>query len=222
MKSATGHNLRILSEYEEAKFIGAGIAQDPEILDSQNFMAFDLGGGSLEKIIYQDGSLKEAKSFQLGAVRLTRAICESFGRLPLSQAECVMIHDKVLQTLPQAQESAVLIGSGGAFTVSRAILLSRLPGNKNLTTQELFSQNEYKQISVEDLQELTQELQSLHLEDRAKIPHLPPGRADIIPVALQIVLAIAEKYGARAWQQSFYNLRFGLAASLLSGEFHKI
>jgi exopolyphosphatase/guanosine-5'-triphosphate,3'-diphosphate pyrophosphatase len=222
LNESSGQQLRILSEYEEAKFIGAGIALDPGIPDAENFTAFDLGGGSLEQITYRKGQLEKAQSFQLGAVRLTRSLCSHNGTSPLSEEERQVIKQQVLSTLPQGDAAPLLIGSGGAFTVSRAILLSRLPGNEKLTTQELFLQPEYKQIPIEVLRELALELQSLALEERLKVPHLPAGRADIFPVALAIVLAISEQYHAQAWLQSFYNLRFGLAASLLSGEFHEL
>ena len=222
LQDRTGQTLRILSEQEEAQFIGEGIAQDPEIPDPENFTAFDLGGGSLERIVYQKGEVLEEASFPLGAVRLTQALCPHNGTHPLASVEINSIRDKVLHTLPHAESTPILIGSGGAFTISRAILLSRIPENKGLNPYEILKQATYQQLSLNTIRQLVEEIQSLPLEKRIKIPNLPPGRADILPTALHIVLAIAKKYQAHTWHHTLYNLRFGLAASLLRGNFHEI
>jgi exopolyphosphatase/guanosine-5'-triphosphate,3'-diphosphate pyrophosphatase len=59
------------------------------------------------------------------------------------------------------------------------------------------------------------ELSSLSLVQRKKIAGLPPERADIFPTALSTLIGIAEVGGFDAYQHSFYNLRYGLAAEAL-------
>ena len=222
LQHRTGHQLRILSEQEEANYIGAGIAQDPDIPDQDNFTAFDLGGGSLERIVYKNGEVLEEASYPLGAVRLTRSLCPQNGTQPLTSAEIESIQAKVLSTLPTVEPTHTLIGSGGAFSISRAILLSRIPENKGLDAYQLLKQTTYQQLSLNTIQELAEEIQALSLSERTQIPFLPPGRADILPTALHIILAIAKKHQAQTWHHTLYNLRFGLAASLLRSKLHEV
>ena len=61
------------------------------------------------------------------------------------------------------------------------------------------------------------QLGALSLKDRRKVPGLPPGRADVFPTALATLIAIAEFGRFTAYQHSFYNLRYGLAAETLEG-----
>ena len=211
----TAHPLRVLRGEEEARYIGSGIAQDPTLPDQANFTAFDLGGGSLERTVYQDGHLATASSFKLGAVRLTKEICKDNGATPLAQQEICSIRERILESLPDPASTSPLVGSGGVFTITRTILLSRLPGNESLPPGELLSQAHFTNLPLETLKEFAEETGKLPLEDRTKIPYLPPGRADILPTALHIVITIAEKYGADAWHPTLYNLRFGIAKELL-------
>jgi exopolyphosphatase/guanosine-5'-triphosphate,3'-diphosphate pyrophosphatase len=215
IKSATGHCLRILSEEEEARYIAYGIAQDPGLPDPGNFTAFDLGGGSMERTVVEGGRLVTAQSFRLGAVRLTRELCENNGKEALRKAEIDAIRDKVRDTLPDCGTLPCLVGSGGAFTITRTILLSRLPGNGDLEQQRLLASPDYKTLPIECLRSFTEEISLLPLEARAAIPHLPMGRADILPTALHIILGTADKYGASSWQPTQFNLRHGVAKELL-------
>lgn len=211
----TAHPLRILSGEEEARYIGAGIAQDPNLPDQENFTAFDLGGGSLERTVYQNGYLSCASSFKLGAVRLAKEICQDNGAAPLTKKEIKSIRERVLDCLPYTVAPPPLVGSGGAFTITRTILLSRLPGNESLPPSELLSQFDFNYLSLDTLKAFAEETGNMPLEERTKIPHLPPGRADILPTALHIVITIAEKYGADTWHPTLYNLRYGIADELL-------
>jgi exopolyphosphatase/guanosine-5'-triphosphate,3'-diphosphate pyrophosphatase len=48
VRTATGHDIRILTGDEEANLIGAGLLCDPALANLKDFYVFDLGGGSLE------------------------------------------------------------------------------------------------------------------------------------------------------------------------------
>jgi exopolyphosphatase/guanosine-5'-triphosphate,3'-diphosphate pyrophosphatase len=48
------------------------------------------------------------------------------------------------------------------------------------------------------------------------VPGLPPARADVFPVALATLLAVAELGRFEGYRNSLFNLRYGLAAELLA------
>jgi exopolyphosphatase/guanosine-5'-triphosphate,3'-diphosphate pyrophosphatase len=54
------------------------------------------------------------------------------------------------------------------------------------------------------------------LSTRKQVPGLPPARADVFPVALATLIAVAAYGGFAAFHNSVYNLRYGLAADALS------
>ncbi|MDB6127347.1 MAG: Ppx/GppA phosphatase, partial [Verrucomicrobia bacterium] len=55
----------------------------------------------------------------------------------------------------------------------------------------------------------------LPLAERKKIPGLPPARADVMPIALATLIAVAHAGGIERYQHSLYNLRYGLADQAL-------
>jgi exopolyphosphatase/guanosine-5'-triphosphate,3'-diphosphate pyrophosphatase len=73
-------------------------------------------------------------------------------------------------------------------------------------------------VTVAQLRELLTWLGALPLADRKNVPGLPPARADVFPTALATFLALAEAGGFSAFQNSVYNLGYGLAAELLGVE----
>ena len=208
VKKATGWPLQILNEREEALLIGRGISSDPGLPDRRSFCAIDLGGGSMEYIHYKDGRMERGVSLPLGAVRFTRNLA-SDGKLPISDLEAESIRKQVTGHLERSSltgsPNGLLVGCGGAFSVSRAIFADRSGQSDEETSPTL---------RVSHLQQLYEEIRRIPLAERCEISQLPNGRADILPAALQILLTVAEHFDCKNYHHSHYNLRFGLAATL--------
>lgn len=213
IRRATGHTVRILGGEDEAALIGRGLAADPALGGLRDFYVFDLGGGSLECLAFRDRRIEQAVSLQLGCVRLT----EKFVRdpaAPLAPATLQHIAAHTVSIIERAgfrwdlAREAAAVGTGGTVATVRAILGARegLPFD---ATSPI--------VSVVQLRALLEHLAALPLVDRQKIPGLPAARADVFPTALATLIAIAEAGGFTAFQNSLYNLRFGVAAELLEG-----
>ena len=99
-----------------------------------------------------------------------------------------------------------LIATGGAYTVSRAVLGAE-------TDSEIGHSSPHLERSI--LKQLKDKLAPLPLQERLGIPQLPASRADILPTALIIIDALLEVAGRSSLTHSHYNLRYGVAASLL-------
>jgi exopolyphosphatase/guanosine-5'-triphosphate,3'-diphosphate pyrophosphatase len=100
------------------------------------------------------------------------------------------------------------VGTGGTITTVRAVLAAR--------EGKMLEQTDTN-VRLTDLRSMLGQLSALSLDDRKKVPGLPPGRADVFPTALATLIAIAEFGRFSAYRHSFYNLRFGLAAETLDG-----
>ena len=207
---ATGLRIRILSGSEEATYIGHGLSCDPAIRGMTTFIQTDIGGGSLELIRFEDGQIAQAISLQLGAVRLTERFIENRDA-PLSTESEMAIHAHVAEQLSAsgfnfAPNELPLIATGGAYTVSRAVLAA-------LSNSDIEHSSPHLERTTLDA--LKQKLAPLPVHERLSIPHLPAARADIIPTALITIDALLKHADRSSLTHSFYNLRYGVAAQLL-------
>jgi len=207
---ATGLQIRTLSGTEEAKYIGQGITCDPAIGGMTSFIQTDIGGGSLELIRFDAGQIQQAISLQLGAVRLTQRFIED-ADAPLTLKIEASIRRYVTEQLMSSDfdfspAELPLIGTGGAYTVSRAMLV---------VDTESKIEHSSPHLERSTLSHLKNKLAPLPLKERLSIPHLPAARADIMPTALITIDALLEVANRSKLTHSFYNLPYGVAANLL-------
>ncbi len=210
VKAATGHDIRILSGEEEANLIGRGLTCDPALSDLQDFYLFDLGGGSLECLLFRGRQIAQSASLQLGCVRLTeRFIADPAAPLQAGESTALAKHvrDELRRSglrFPVVAPAAVF--AGGSMSTVRAIKGAR----HGLTLEETPAL-----IGTATVHDLLDEVSSLTLEQRQAIPGLPAARADVFPAALLTMLTVADFCHLDRFHHSLHNLRWGLAAETL-------
>ncbi len=215
IRQATGLELNVLSGRDEAAYIAYGITTDPALSRFKELFLCDLGGGSLEMIHILDGEMKQKTSLQLGAVRLTEE-CVHNPLKPMTAGDMRRITARVRQELLQSGfhfnsgKTRTFVGTGGVFTISRAIRACWL-GNT-------FEQSD-PYLSLPFIRYLFLECAALDIVDRKRIPHLPKERADILPTALLTLITLAELAHASGFTHSLHNLRYGIAARMLTERF---
>lgn len=210
VKKATGHDIRILTGDEEANLIGRGLTSDPALAELKDFYVFDLGGGSLECLMFRDRQISQAQSLQLGCVRLTERFIKD-ATTPLQAEECNALAKHVRDELkrsgfrfPVIAPAAVF--AGGSMATVRAIKGAR-HGLKLEDTPPI--------IGTDTLGDLLDELASMTLEERKGIAGLPAARADVFPAALVTMITVADYAHIERFHHSLHNLRWGLAAEAL-------
>tara|TARA_A100001037_G_scaffold212274_1_gene190286 strand:- start:534 stop:1496 length:963 start_codon:yes stop_codon:yes gene_type:complete len=210
VENATKYPLNVLSGQQEAEGIAVGLGTDPEISGREEFIACDIGGGSLELIHFDQGSLRKIDSLPLGAIRLTQKHVAD-PRSKLNKAEVRAIVRDVEDSLRQSDFSStkpceVIVATGGAFVAIRAILAHR----------EGIAFDQLNLIDRSEIELLSEAMSSLSLEDRVKsFPSLPANRADIMPAALHCIFCIMNHFEGQKILNSLRNLRYGQAAKLL-------
>lgn len=209
---SAGLAVRVLSGQEEASLIGRGLTTDPGLGGLGDFCVFDLGGGSLECLAFRRRALERTVSLPLGCVRLTEGLVGDPGK-PLSPADAARVSSHVARCLassgfplPLAAGFAA-VGTGGTLTTARAIEAARrgVP----------FAQSP-SLVTVAALRALLGEVGSMDLAGRRAVPGLSPARADVYPVALATLVALADAGRFGAYLHSLRNLRWGIAAQLLA------
>ena len=209
--AATGQTIRLLSGEEEANLIGRGLTCDPALARLRNFHVFDLGGGSLECLTFHDRRISQAISLRLGCVRLTeKFVADPAAPLDQDAMLGVALHTKqelkragFRFDLPPPPEA---VFTGGTVTTVR-LLKAALHGVGLEDTPSV--------VAVSTLDALLDEFAPLTLSERKLVPGMPAARADVFPVALVTLLAVAESAQLPHFHHSLYNLRWGLAAETL-------
>ncbi len=163
-------DIKIISGAEEAEMINKAVMLS---LDNEHYLHIDVGGGSTELNIYEDGRKISSKSFKLGAVR----------RLAHADAPEVWkkmedwIHLHVLD-LPKI----TAIGTGG---------------NINKLFELALITSKSRKMSLETLMKTQDLVKKLSLEDRLNKLQLNPDRADVIIPASEIYIEVMKSAGAK-------------------------
>lgn len=209
VRTATGHEIRILTGREEANGIGRGLTADPALAALRDFYVFDLGGGSLECLEFHNREIQQELSLQLGCVRLTEKFVRDTSA-PFSTESRALIMAHVAATLDSSGfrlgATRCAIGTGGTVATIRKILGARR-GIEAEQTESI--------VTLAEIRALLDFLAALPLAERQGVAGLPATRADVFPTALATIIAVAEAGGFTEFHHSFYNLRYGLAAELL-------
>jgi exopolyphosphatase/guanosine-5'-triphosphate,3'-diphosphate pyrophosphatase len=211
VRAATGHSIRLLSGEEEANLIGRGLTCDPALSHLRDFYVFDLGGGSLECLAFRERRIEQAISLRLGCVRLTEKFVAD-PAAPIDQDALLGVALHAKQEMRRAgfrfqlPEPAAAVFTGGTVTAMRLLKGAR----HGVGLEETPSV-----IATDSLALLIDEVAPLNLEERRAIPGMPAARADVFPVALVTLYAVAETARLPRFHHSLYNLRWGLAAETL-------
>ncbi len=202
-----GQPVRVLSGEEEAAAIATGVLQSIESRPNKNFTIIDLGGGSLECIRCKEGTITTLESLPIGSVRLAESVLNDL-QTPIppeslkKAAEVVQsVFDKSLSSL--SQEDLPLIGTSGACTITRLIFANQ---------DGLPFEASPRELPLERLRSLRDDLAKIPANMRSDAaPGLPAPRADVFPISLTILIAIAAMAKSDKILHSSCNLRQGIA-----------
>jgi exopolyphosphatase / guanosine-5'-triphosphate,3'-diphosphate pyrophosphatase len=187
-----GLEVRLISGDREAELIFRGVSSDPA-WEGQPLLVMDVGGGSAEFIQGRAGRIELAQSLPLGALRLA----EQFGEGKFTEL-CDYLRTTLRAALARYDvRERRMIGTGGTITTAAGILCAWV---------------DHATISLHDLHSLVDRLHGLPVEERRKVPGLPPERADIIVPGGAAFLMTMEVLGVKELTVSVRNLRYGALA----------
>jgi exopolyphosphatase/guanosine-5'-triphosphate,3'-diphosphate pyrophosphatase len=209
LQQATGQSVRVISGAEEARLtlrgVMHGLAGGPSTL-----VTFDIGGGSTEYVLARDGHVAASVSLRLGVVPLAERFPFPDGVDPARYATLSgQIRTQLTSELPAViREAGVrLIGTAGTVTALAALDLG-------LTTYDADRVHGYR-LHREAVERWRKRLGSLTVRERAALPSLEAGRADLIIPGVAIVIETMTCLGADELTVSEYGLREGLLADAL-------
>ena len=169
-------DLHICTGEEEARFSYYGAAR-PGLCGM-----IDIGGGSTECTIGNDGVPLAAVSLQIGAVRLFRAVdIHNADDLPGAIAHAERALAPGLVTVAAAPRPTLWMGVGGTLTNLAAMDKQLFSFDRSLV--------EGHRLSEERVWHWAKNLADMPVEARLTLPGLLPQRADIVAHGIAILLA---------------------------------
>jgi exopolyphosphatase/guanosine-5'-triphosphate,3'-diphosphate pyrophosphatase len=208
---STGEIVSVISGEREAALMLAGVLAGVGDTGGDSIV-FDIGGGSTEYILARAGATVAAVSLRLGVVDLTER--HPFPG-PVEPARFRALLDEVAARLAAEIPAAIrtargsrLIGTAGTATTLAALDLGLMA-------------YEPQRVQGHTLTRMAIEAQlarlgALGVAQRAALPCLEPGRADLIVPGTAIVLATLALLGTDHMVVSDWGLREGIVISLCS------
>jgi len=214
LEHATGERVTVVSGDEEAALtlrgVVRGLGDSPAGRGAT--LVFDIGGGSTEYVLADGGRPVASVSLRLGVVDLAERYpfpaAVDWARFGAMQRE---IGARLAAELPAAIRTAPvgrLVGTAGTATTLAALDL-RLRAYDAQRVQG-------HRLTRAAVDTLRRRLGVLTVGERAALPCLEPGRADLILPGVAIVLATLDLTGADALVVSDWGLREGILVSLLA------
>lgn len=169
-----GLPVRIISGVEEAQLAYAGAAPEGKC------GVIDIGGGSTELIVGENGQMLRAHSAQLGAVRLMNELGGRLHPEEMVKAAAERIKKTVEIVCTDAPDK--WIGVGGTITTLAAM-------SKKVSKYTPHAIEDYP-LTEELAEKWLHSLCEMPVEERRFLIGLTPNRADIIPYGAAILLAV--------------------------------
>ena len=203
VREETGLKVRLLTGEDEARLSFRSALAHFD-LAVRRAVVMDIGGGSLELAMSADGVVERLESFPFGALRLTEEFLGDRPKPKQLKKLRTRVRDGIRRALPVRDwRGALLIGSGGTFTNLGAIHLATrgLPFDGRVHGT---------QVPREEIEHLIDMLLASTRQERASIPGLSPGRADIILAGLAVAAEVMTRIEVRELTVSGYGIREGL------------
>lgn len=209
LRKEFGLEVRIIGGDEEAELIYHGIRRAVP-LSSENVLMLDIGGGSNEFIVANNGRIAWKQSFPLGIARLLELFKPSNPMTPEEVEKVNKYLDKELKSLYETIENFsfnTLVGSSGSFDTLANICTFMGGDCQSKTNSTCYKFNKKDIISLCD--RLIYSVQS----EREKIPGMDMMRVEMMPLGAIFIQHILNMTNVTEIIQSHYAIKEGIIFS---------
>jgi exopolyphosphatase / guanosine-5'-triphosphate,3'-diphosphate pyrophosphatase len=225
VKSATGWQVEVISGLEEGRLIHLGIVTR-EAGARGRCLLIDLGGGSCEVTLSDQGRIREMISLPLGAVRLQQeflrgdppekqdiARLKQFIDLQLRRAERKLGPVHVGLVIATSGTAAALAEASAALASKR--MASKRPVGKSLNKATAPKQLTPELATTEEVRKLADRLAKMNIAERSSVPGIGPRRSEIVIGGAMVYAHLLERLGLRGFRYSPLGLGDGILAQML-------
>lgn len=203
-ETASGLHIEIIDGQREAQYILAGIRSAIPSLE-RPALIMDIGGGSVEFILYSGDHILYKGSFKIGVAVLYNLFHHHD---PISTSEIAALESFVSDQLQPVFEAVsqqmpyYLIGASGSFEVIHDVM------------PRLQSAAHWAEMDLNGLHSYLGEVISTNLSDRRQIPEIPIERLDYIVVAYALIRLIMNHIPPSRLYYCDYALKEGVIAEM--------
>ncbi len=164
IRNETGIKLELIDGDMEAELIFSTFFTQ-RLARDKSYLYIDVGGGSTEISLLENGEKKQSKSFKIGTLRILKGKVDEKRWLDLKEW---------VKSLNPEHREIIAIGTGG--NINRLLKMNR--------------SDEHNEIQYSDIKRLHAYLNSYSVEDRIHKLGLRADRADVIVPAADIYLSV--------------------------------
>lgn len=206
----TGQPVNVIDGDQEAAFIAEGVGQAwPEL--GERHLIMDIGGGSTEFILREQGQNLWYASYPLGVTRLAERFLPSD---PTTEAEWAQIDAHVTATLEplwaalERYPCGILLGSSGSFDTLYNVMAHRVGGT------ELELGQARAEFALAAWPATSQSVQQATTEARLLMPGMLAMRAETLHLSARQIDLVLARLNARRMLLSGYALKEGVWSSI--------
>lgn len=199
--------IQVISGKEEAELILQGVRQAVDF-PSGMAMVMDIGGGSTEVLLVEDGSPQYQESFGLGSSLLLEQFRPSD---PVQAEELRAMQEQIRKTFAPLKQAVqrygtpqVLIGSSGSFDTLADMCVA------NFGTTERPEGSLQYQFELSEYRQMAQYMLERSIEERLSTPGMIPRRADMMVTACMLINYAIDEYEIHQIKQCNYALKEGV------------
>jgi exopolyphosphatase/guanosine-5'-triphosphate,3'-diphosphate pyrophosphatase len=205
IESETGVRVDVISGKEEARLIFAAIRASV-VIDPGPVLALDLGGGSLELMVGDQGGLAWSRSVKLGAARLTAELVRGDPPTAADQRRLSRRLTSVLAPIAVEVDSLrpnMLVGSSGTLCALIRMASARRRGQEPTSVNQL-------RVRRKDLLAVHEQIFGLTAAERQRLPGVDARRADLLPAGSMLLTTVMELCGLDELTGCEWALREGI------------
>ncbi len=206
--SATGLAIEIIDGHREAGYILKGIKAALPPLDNYGLI-MDIGGGSVEFILFEGEHVLFTGSYKIGVAVLHRRFHHSD---PIAEGEIKSLEDflngelteliSIIRKIP----GYYLIGASGSFEVINEVL------------PKISSTHHWTELDISGMPSYLDEIIYTNMAARRQIPEIPIERVDYIVVAYALIRFITREIPPERLFYCDFALKEGVLAEIISEE----
>jgi exopolyphosphatase/guanosine-5'-triphosphate,3'-diphosphate pyrophosphatase len=194
-------SIEVISGEEEAQLSFLAVAKDLQEA-AKPLLVVDVGGGSTEFILGEGDQIQQWMSLVLGSVRFTEQFLKSD---PVREEEWGEMELEIrtrLADIPHTRQPLSMVAVGGTATTLASVEL----GLEEFLVEKIH----HFVLKKESLKKQLLLYRTKTVEERKKIPGLPPARADVVLAGAAILYLAMEELHCPSVLISCHGVRYGL------------
>jgi exopolyphosphatase / guanosine-5'-triphosphate,3'-diphosphate pyrophosphatase len=202
VRAETGLRVRVLRGEDEARLSFRSALAHFD-LGSGRSVVMDIGGGSLELALSEDGLVERLVSLPLGAIHMSEQYLSGDRKKGMRRLRKNVRTDLRHTLAARHWQTTRIFCSGGTFTSLASMYLARIGMEKAKTVHGTV-------IPRVELEHIVDMLQSMSMAERQTVPGLNAARSDIIVGGLAVAAEVAARVEAKELVVSAYGIREGI------------